>query len=82
MDQHIRRPGMRSEGKIKIKVNRARNAGYAKSPLYRGVASWDLLGDWYHHSKDKWVFKTRIRGIADLATVTKNPPGVDDLVMD
>ena len=44
-----------------------------KSPLFRGAALWDLLGSWYHQSKDKATFKKRVRSVDNLSTKTQNP---------
>ena len=73
LDLRPRRDGLRSSKKIKFKVPRARNAGYTKSPLYRGAEMWDKLGDWYQTSRDKLTFKKRIRTILDLEAVNGNP---------
>ena len=67
----------RSQSKIKFTVHRPRNSGYFKSPMYRGINLWDNLGDWYQKSRDKFVFKKRVKSVLDLSTPTKNPTNIE-----
>ena len=75
VDDTDRRPGMRSEDKIRFKLPRSRNNGIHKSPFFRGVKLWNNLGSWFQLSKDKLTFKKRLSTIKDLEKVTDNPAG-------
>ena len=73
VDSSVTRPGLRSERKIRFKLPRIRTGGYLNSPLCRGAALWDNLGDWYQLSKDKITFKSRVAKIKDLLKPSPNP---------
>ena len=72
----------RSDRKIKFAVKRARLTGYQKSPLFRGAALWDLLGEYYQKSINKSHFKQRIGRLENLHIVNKDPENADDLSSD
>ena len=72
----------RSENKIKFLVKQPKLAGYKKSPLYRGAHLWNLLGDWYHHTECKQLFKTRIQRLDNIEIVNENPDDSDSFVDD
>ena len=63
----------RADCKVHFEQKTPTSALYTKSPLSRGCALWNNLGDYYQKSLSKLQFKERLKTCKNLSIVNKNP---------